>query len=513
VRQTTSPSKWSAAEVALFLVILAWGAVLRFSALGSGIPYSVGVDEPEIVVRAVSLLRSGDFNPHFFDYPGLYIYAQAAVDAVRFIVGAGHGLWTSLDQAPSSAFYLWGRALTATLGSATVALTYLSARRISVTAAASAAVILASLGLHVRESHWVLTDVPMTFFVTLTLLLTLVAVERGTARAFLWAGAAAGLAAATKYNGGLFLLLPIGALLFGGRRGTSLGLGTGLLATCGGAAAAFFIGAPYTLLDLPGFLNAFGNLTYMYSIGPSPAEPAWLTYLKHLRIALFWPGVATAVLSLGLALFRIVRGPAAERAVWASSLALVLLHFDLIAGRRLVYGRYLLPLLPALAVMMGGTVATVAVAVARRLRWSARATLPATALVLLVATLPAVASVQFVNMLRKTSTHAQAYEWITQQIPKGTKIAIEARGLLLPADDYAAVNLPRLIEHDFEFYQDEGYEYIVASSQSFGPFVYGNPSPDRRAYLALFARLELAATFQPDDDHPGPEYRIYRVLR
>ena len=40
------------------------------------------------------------------------------------------------------------------------------------------------LPLHVRESHYVLTDVPLTFFVTLTLLLSLRAHERGDDAAF-----------------------------------------------------------------------------------------------------------------------------------------------------------------------------------------------------------------------------------------------------------------------------------------------------------------------------------------
>ncbi len=44
--------------------------------------------------------------------------------------------------------------------------------------AALAAGLMAVMPLHVRESHYVLTDVPVTFFVTLTLLLTLAAHER-----------------------------------------------------------------------------------------------------------------------------------------------------------------------------------------------------------------------------------------------------------------------------------------------------------------------------------------------
>ena len=63
-------------------------AMLRFWALPQGVPFSVGVDEPEVMERAVRMMKSGDFNPHFFDYPTLYMYVQALVAVFRFIFGA-----------------------------------------------------------------------------------------------------------------------------------------------------------------------------------------------------------------------------------------------------------------------------------------------------------------------------------------------------------------------------------------------------------------------------------------
>ena len=184
-------------------VILVVAALLRFAALGSGIPFNIGVDEPEIMSRVVQMMRTGDFNPHFFDYPGLYFYVQLGVAVLRFLAGATLGEWSSLDQVQTADFYLWGRAVTATFGTLTVLLVYRIAMRWGARHAALAAGLMAVMPLHVRESHYVLTDVPVTFFVTLTLLLTLNAHERERAASFAWAGAAAGLAAATKYPGGL----------------------------------------------------------------------------------------------------------------------------------------------------------------------------------------------------------------------------------------------------------------------------------------------------------------------
>ena len=55
--------------------------------------------------------------------------------------------------------------------------------------------------MHVRESHFALTDVPTTALVVLTLWLTVVAGRKRTVSAYAWAGFAAGLSAAAKNNG------------------------------------------------------------------------------------------------------------------------------------------------------------------------------------------------------------------------------------------------------------------------------------------------------------------------
>ena len=47
---------------------LAWvlgvAALLRFWSLGFGIPFAIGVDEPEIMVRVVTMLKTGGADDH-----------------------------------------------------------------------------------------------------------------------------------------------------------------------------------------------------------------------------------------------------------------------------------------------------------------------------------------------------------------------------------------------------------------------------------------------------------------
>ena len=88
---------------------------------------------------------------------------------MNFLVGAMRHSWKAVEQVGPSDFYLWGRFVTAAIGTATIALVYRAGLRWGPRAGLAAAALLAVMPMHVRESHFVLTDVPMTFAVTLTL--------------------------------------------------------------------------------------------------------------------------------------------------------------------------------------------------------------------------------------------------------------------------------------------------------------------------------------------------------
>src|SRR6187402_2621184 len=98
-----------AGELAILAVVLAAATAARLWYLDAGVPHSVGIDEPQIVDRALRILRTGDWNPHIFDYPTLVIYLQAMVDILRFLWGALKGEWGSLDAYPIEAAYQAGR--------------------------------------------------------------------------------------------------------------------------------------------------------------------------------------------------------------------------------------------------------------------------------------------------------------------------------------------------------------------------------------------------------------------
>src|SRR4051812_38880027 len=71
---TTVPPIARLVERGLLVAVLAVAATVRCWGFRSGVPFAVGVDEPAVVDRALRILRTGDWNPHVFDYPTLVIY-------------------------------------------------------------------------------------------------------------------------------------------------------------------------------------------------------------------------------------------------------------------------------------------------------------------------------------------------------------------------------------------------------------------------------------------------------
>jgi 4-amino-4-deoxy-L-arabinose transferase-like glycosyltransferase len=497
----------SAGGLALVLVA---AALLRFWSLGFGIPFAVGVDEPEIMVRVVTMMKTGNFNPHFFDYPGLTFYLQLPVAIARFLVGAISGHFQGLSQADAADFYLWGRALTAAFGVGTVFLTYQVGMRWGARHAMLGAGLLAVLPMHVRESHFVLADVPATFFATLTLLLSLVAHEKGNAKAFAWAGAAAGLTIASKYNAGLIMLLPlISAWMTLPATPSRLAC---VLAALGSTVAAFLIGAPYSLLDLPGFLDGFAHLTSAYRAhGGAASESGELIYLKHLLGTLGWPAFLLLIAGLIMAIVRAVKGPGRVR--WTLLVTFPVIYFFAISGRALIFGRYLLPMLPFVC-MLAAIVVVSGVSLLRRFDLSRTPRrLLITGLTIAALLPPAWNAVNFDRTISQTSTAEAAYNWILLNIPAKSKVVVEKYDLRLSDSLYRVAYTNDLTSRDYQDYAHDGIDYIIASSQAFGPVLDAPQSaPDRYArYRSIFDQSQQVFAIKPQPGRPGPELRIYRL--
>ncbi|MBI2461964.1 MAG: glycosyltransferase family 39 protein [Candidatus Rokubacteria bacterium] len=486
--------------------------------------------------------------------------------------GVGEALQAYIrDPVP---FYLLGRMATATFGTATIAGLYvLAAGAYGRSTALLASLFLAVNLLHVRESHFITTDVPLTFLVTLALVFILRYWRAGRLRDAVGSGLVAGLAASMKYPGGLALLPFFVAHLLRAGPGPASGwrrlVGREPGLAVGAAAAGFALGTPYAVLTPGAFWR--GVMSEVREVGSvqfgnEGALPGYLFHLVHsLPEAMGLPLLGLALGGLGWALY--ARAPR-ELVL----LAFPLPYFLLIGSWSARFERYALPLLPFLALWA----ALALVALAGRLRqggprlaarWRPGLGL-ALAAGLLVA--PEVARITYFHvLLTRADTRVLAGEWIERHIPPGARIAMEpyspavrldpamvreareqlGEGLgamvLRPRIDRflagplggeaAGYRIFRLTAYDLDRLLEQGIEVVVLSG-----FIYQRyqqacdryPAPCR-FYEELERRATPLVAIEPglggralsvgdiyapltrllERTHPGPSIRIYRLPR
>jgi hypothetical protein len=117
--------------------------------------------------------------------------------------------------------------------------------------------------------------------------------------------------------------------------------------------------------------------------------------------------------------------------------------------------------------------------------------------------------------MARTSTVDQAYNWIVQNVPRGTKIAIETGVMSLPRTRYPTLILQSLSERTYEQYVQEEYGYLVANVVAYDRVLPSPPENAARheAYRVLFERAEPVARFDENESTPGPTLRIFRIRR
>ena len=492
------------------LLVVAIGFTLRLWNISSGVPFAVGIDEPAIMSTVVRILKSGDYNPHFFEYPTGVVYVQLGVAVVQFLSGAMRHAWYAVEQVSMADFYLWGRIVTATIGAATILLLHQVGMRWGARHALFAAGLFAVMPLHVREAHFALTDTPLVFCVTLTLLLSLRALEKPGTLAFVLAGAAAGLSAGVKYNGVYAAVMPLTAALM--TRATRKSAATVVVLVASACVVAFFVTTPYAILDLPNFLNGFGTQTRAFVPRQPGGESTALIYAKHLVLNLGWPAFLLAMSGLVMSAVRMFRGPVHAR--WVLLVIFPLVFFNLITGWSFLFARYALPIVPFMC--LWAAIATIS-GVSLLRRFDIPRVVRTTLIVALtVAALlpPSVKSVRWVRAFGTKTTQALAYEWITHNVWYQSKIVSEARGLDLPPERYKYTTVKSLAGGDPAALLADGTEWIVLSSDAWGgPADSGGAPPMPAAYAGLAAAGTEVKIIEPTLANPGPVIRIRKLAR
>ncbi len=453
-----------------------------------------------------------------FWYPSGLIYVETFLVAVLHQLHPSVSLVTSAPPSSEALpeqfiFFYAGRAFVAVIGAVMVIPTYLAARSVSnVIGGITAAVAIAIAPLAVTNSHYLTTDVPSAALAVLTLWLSLRGLA-GNRRWLVAAGFAAGLAASTKYNAGLVVIVPLIVLLTSGpprqllRRPTIATAGLIVLA----AMAGFVLLTPAVLLDASDVWT--GGILYQlqaYSGGHLGAEGSD-NAVYFLRVLWGEDGLGPGLFVLaGLGL--IIAGVQHRRADVAV-LCFVIAYYVMISLPPVRFDRNLLPLLPFFAVLAGRTIGWFVDLLTSHLRQLTdyRRRIPSLAaglaIVAVAATPSFTAAVASDREFRTTDTRTIALDWIERNIPRGATIAREEYTPQIPASEYKVSYEQPLARQPLVWYRSR-FDYLVASSQAFDR--YWGHSPEDAFYSSLLA-LPAVLDLRPKAGQQGPRVVIVRL--
>ena len=549
-------------------VLLVATLALRLWGIKQGLPYSYNVDEAtHFVPRALGFF-SHDLNPNYFLNPPAYSYLLQIVFELWF--GSADVARRVYTTDPTAVFVL-ARVVAALLGTLAVLFTYLAGRRLfNRTVGVLAAAIFGLAFLPIFYSHLALNDVPTLAPFALSLYGIAGVVRYGRLRDYVISGIGIGLAAATKYTGGITLLCLIAAFAsdLAGRavwpavRRMAVALVVAL--------AAFVIANPYSVLDFSAFRSGLSQQASLAAgqdpvkLGTTPGSG--ITY--YLWTFTWGLGWGPSMFALGGAVLLFAR----RRLAMALLLVPAPIAFIVFMGnQQRFFGRWLMPIFPIVALLA-------AYAAVELVRWLAREhRLPAPLLGAVAAVLLLTQSVVAVlhddAVLSRPDTRNLTRSWMVANVPAGAKIVVEpvvpdnwamdigtslpwtptgerwlryptwftifdANGNPLPpeqrryvvVDQYERVLGPELLDQ----YVNNGFCWVVIGSLQAGrAFAQPRDAPGAIAYYAAlasrgrlvyhvspFSRGTTAVPFSFDwsiDYYPrqyrlpGPEMSVYRL--
>ena len=501
------------AHVTLLSTLVILGAGLRLWGIGFGLPHPMTRPDEEFIVSMALRFFSGDYNPHFFEWPSLYFYIVHGIFRGVCAIGYLTGTYASVDAftrataADPSWAHVVLRLMSASAGVATLLVIYSFAKSLfDRTTALVAAWLLAVAYLHVRDSHFGVLDVPLT-------LLTLVSVGflvqawigRRPMLFFALAGAVAGLASSVKYNAAALVVpglvagvLRVGESQVGERQRAFMSL-SGFLVMF---VVCFLAGSPYVLLDIQGFREGLDAQVVRLTEGHGIA--IYHVWRRHLTFSL-WHGVGGPALAAA-----IVGAVVLGLRDWRKALlvgAFPVSYFLVIGHGQTAFIRYTTPLIPFICVFAAFGVRAIVERAAPLVSARARPYLAA-ALVMGVALQPLVSSVRFDRLLTECDTRLLAADWLASHVKPGDSLFESGASYARPLYAWPA-SRPRFAPVTFEarravFLTDGGAvvqpDWIVLAESPLR--LYTPVPPELRSILS--GQYRLVETFRPARE-PEPE--------
>ena len=345
--------------IALFAICAAYFSMC-VEHISASLPYPQHIDEQLVAEKAARVLTSGDFHPRSFHYPSLPIYLTAAGMAVGFVITASdlevEKIRIDRDLGDVSfPFYTLprvvetARRLFVLLSAVALAASGIIAWRLL---RRPGAVLLAPLVLAMSSEFfskswsYLNVDIVSTCFVLLGTA-AIYANILSPLRLAVLPAICVGLAAGSKYLHGLLLLPLLIAICLFVERGRRFEAAVVAVAC---TSISFLAVVPYSMIDLPGFLNGLANVANSYYHTAHPGDtgdPGIGTLFFYIKA--IGRDFGGAGLLLGLV------GLASIARDWRRALVFVSYPVALLALLSMYqaeYQRHILPVFPLVAILI-----------------------------------------------------------------------------------------------------------------------------------------------------------------
>jgi 4-amino-4-deoxy-L-arabinose transferase-like glycosyltransferase len=418
---------WLKHERCILPVLIFGGLCLRVWGIRQDLPYCYYGDESYLIYHSLKF-GTGDLNPHWFTWPTLFQYCLFFLFGVFYLLGIIFGWFKDkidflyLYLKDPTIFFLIGRLTAASLGTASIYLIYLIASKsYNKNTGLICSAIFAFLPLAVEYSHYAVVDTPLVFMILLSLFFILNIFLRGGVKNYLLSGFFTGLAIGTKYPA-VFLILPLllSHLLVTDKKGFFRIIFSPRLILCLTLVlAGFFMACPYAFLDFPKFFSdARGQIlaAKVGWFGWENANPYFYHLTQNLKNGMSLPLLVFSMFGL---LYAAIKRKKADLVLLSFPIA----YFFSIGLDKNIYPRFMLPVLPFLALFSGRLLSDIQ-------NWlkGRKGEFVFSGLFILILITPVYTSITIDLNLSLPNTMTLSKEWVEKNIPAGSKILMNEGG-------------------------------------------------------------------------------------
>lgn len=454
-----------------FFVIIGIAAYLRFKGIQNLKLLGPTVDEPILVDPVLRMLGTGSYDFENYEYGGVYFYVLGIAFILMIFRGISHFWYRNISDIPQVEYYTAGRMTTAFFSLAIVACTYGIARKyFGKIPAIAASLILTFSALSFTVAHEVRLDFALALWILLAHLFFLRILDEPSSLNYTLAGIFCGLAIGTKYTVvTIFIPFLIAHALSKKEKWLDWNLLLGLF--CG--FALYALTNLYALIHLNSFLIRLSIAVY-HNLNPQHWSHASNRALEYTYI-LITEGIGLVGLIAALiTLPRIFSRPgfaevgsgnrASDRLLLLWTFPL--LHLLFLGSYPSGFSRYIIPVLPLLAILAGEGVRIVLEWIKIKVKVEARPNrVVATAALVLLVLFPAWSAYRYYAEVAKGLSPQEVISWIQQNIPEGSTILTDPTGPVVPADHYKVSSL-----NYAEFKETrnvKGFEYVCVTEDLF----------------------------------------------